>query len=70
MSELWPRLVASGTELLAQELIPGPESRIESYHVYVDEQGAIVGEFTGQKIRTKPSAFGSVRPWKSPRRRT
>ena len=58
MRELWPRLVASGTELLAQELIPGPESRIESYHVYVDEQGAIAGEFTGRKIRTKPSAFG------------
>jgi D-aspartate ligase len=58
MRELWPRLVACGTQLLAQELIPGPESRIESYHVYVDEQGAIVGEFTGQKIRTKPRAFG------------
>jgi len=56
--ELWPRLVASGTDLLAQELIPGPESRIESYHVYVDEQGAIVGEFTGRKIRTQPAAFG------------
>jgi D-aspartate ligase len=58
MAELWPRLVASGTQLLAQQLIPGPETRIESYHVYVDEQGAIVGEFTGRKIRTQPSAFG------------
>lgn len=58
MDELWPRLVASGTDLLAQELIPGPESRIESYHVYVDAQGAIVGEFTGRKIRTQPSNFG------------
>jgi D-aspartate ligase len=58
LSELWPRLVASGAELLAQELIPGPESRIESYHVYVDKHGAIVGEFTGRKIRTKPSTFG------------
>jgi predicted ATP-grasp superfamily ATP-dependent carboligase len=58
LRELWPRLVVCGMELLAQELIPGPESRIESYHVYVDEQGAIVGEFTGKKIRTSPSAFG------------
>lgn len=56
--ELWPLLAASGMELLAQELIPGPESRIESYHVYVDEEGAIVGEFTGRKIRTQPAAFG------------
>jgi predicted ATP-grasp superfamily ATP-dependent carboligase len=58
MAELWPRLAASGTDLLAQELIPGAESRIESYHVYVDEQGTIVGEFTGRKIRTQPSVFG------------
>jgi predicted ATP-grasp superfamily ATP-dependent carboligase len=58
LHELWPRLVASGTDLLAQELIPGPESRIESYHVYVDEQGVIAGEFTGRKIRTRPSVFG------------
>ena len=58
LREAWPRLAASGTDLLAQELIPGPESRIESYHVYVDKQGAIVGEFTGRKIRTRPAAFG------------
>lgn len=58
MAELWPQLVASGTDLLAQELIPGPESRIESYHVYIDDQGAIVGEFTGRKIRTRPNVFG------------
>ncbi|WP_448187847.1 carboxylate--amine ligase [Azospirillum sp. sgz301742] len=55
---LWPRLVAAGIELLAQELIPGPETRIESYHVYVDATGAIAGEFTGRKIRTYPQAFG------------
>jgi predicted ATP-grasp superfamily ATP-dependent carboligase len=55
---LWPRLVAVGIELLAQELIPGPETRIESYHVYVDAAGATAGEFTGRKIRTYPTAFG------------
>ncbi len=55
---LWPRLVAEGIELLAQELIPGPETRIESYHVYVDGSGGIAGEFTGRKIRTYPQAFG------------
>jgi D-aspartate ligase len=56
--ELWPRLVAVGMDLLAQELVPGPETRIESYHVYVDQQGHIVGEFTGQKIRTQPASYG------------
>lgn len=55
---LWPHLVDAGQDLLAQELIPGPESRIESYHVYVDPQGEIAGEFTGRKIRTFPEAYG------------
>lgn len=55
---LWPRLTAAGIELLAQELIPGPESAIESYHVYVDAQGEVAGEFTGRKIRTYPAVYG------------
>jgi len=55
---LWPRLAATGTELLAQELIPGPEAHIESYHVYVDQRGDVAGEFTGRKIRTFPVSYG------------
>ena len=55
---LWPRLAAVGLDLLVQEMIPGPETRIESYHVYVDERGAVAGEFTGAKIRTYPLAYG------------
>jgi predicted ATP-grasp superfamily ATP-dependent carboligase len=43
---------------LAQEFIPGPESSIESYHVYVDADGETAGEFTGRKIRTYPAKFG------------
>ncbi|MCW2238617.1 carboxylate--amine ligase [Azospirillum canadense] len=58
MRDLWPRMAASGRNFLAQEIIPGPESRIESYHVYVDAGGAIAGEFTGRKIRTYPNAYG------------
>lgn len=49
---------AAGIALLAQELIPGPERLVESYHAYVDGTGAIAGEFTGRKIRTLPAAFG------------
>lgn len=45
-------------ELLVQQLIPGDEDRIESYHVYVDDEGAIAGEFTGRKIRTIPHRYG------------
>jgi predicted ATP-grasp superfamily ATP-dependent carboligase len=58
LRSLWPKLAASGVEVLAQELIVGPETRIESYHVYVDEQGEIAGEFTGRKIRTYPREYG------------
>ncbi|HKO98106.1 MAG TPA: ATP-grasp domain-containing protein [Pyrinomonadaceae bacterium] len=58
LARLWPKLAASGVEVLAQELIDGPETRIESYHVYVNDQGEIVGEFTGRKIRTFPVDYG------------
>jgi predicted ATP-grasp superfamily ATP-dependent carboligase len=56
--ELWPRLASNEMDLLVQELIPGPESCIESYHVYVDHRGEIAGEFTGRKIRTYPPSCG------------
>jgi D-aspartate ligase len=55
----WPRLVAADVELLAQELIAGPESMIESYHTYVEDQGTVVAEFTGRKLRTRPAEFGN-----------
>jgi predicted ATP-grasp superfamily ATP-dependent carboligase/CelD/BcsL family acetyltransferase involved in cellulose biosynthesis len=55
---LWPRLAAANLPILAQEMIPGPETCVESYHAYVDERGNLVGEFTGKKIRTLPAAYG------------
>ncbi len=58
LAALWPRLAAASVPVLLQELIPGPETRIESYHVYVDDSGETVGEFTGRKIRTWPPAYG------------
>jgi D-aspartate ligase len=58
LRELWPQLAGGGFGLVAQELIPGGEERIESYHVYVDERGEVAGEFTGRKVRTWPREFG------------
>jgi D-aspartate ligase len=55
---LWPQLLDAGVDLLAQQLIPGTEAQIESYHCYVDQRGGIAGEFTGRKIRTFPIAYG------------
>jgi D-aspartate ligase len=52
------RLVAGGVEALVQEVVIGPESRVESYHVYIDGDGQIAGEFTGRKLRTYPRRYG------------
>ena len=60
LGELWPSLAREQLRVLVQELIPGPETRVESYHVYVDDSGQTVGEFTGRKIRTHPPAYGET----------
>jgi D-aspartate ligase len=56
--ELSARIAEAHMPVLLQEIVPGPETLIESYHVYVDEAGVIVGEFTGRKIRTYPARYG------------
>jgi len=58
LRDTWPRLAEAGVDMIVQELITGPESRVESYHAYVDFDGAVVAEFTGAKIRTQPQTFG------------
>jgi predicted ATP-grasp superfamily ATP-dependent carboligase/CelD/BcsL family acetyltransferase involved in cellulose biosynthesis len=55
---LGPQLAAARLSVLVQSLVPGPESRIESYHTYVGERGAVVAEFTGRKVRTHPAHLG------------
>jgi D-aspartate ligase len=58
LAAIWPRLASAGVSLLAQEMVAGEESAIESYHVYVGTDSAILAEFTGKKIRTRPARFG------------
>ena len=58
LRRLWPELAALGVDVLAQEAVPGPESRIESFHAYVDRGGMVAGAFTGRKIRTWPARYG------------
>ena len=58
LAALWPRLQTLRVAVLAQELIAGPESNIETYHSYIDDDGAVVAEFAGRKIRTRPRHFG------------
>jgi predicted ATP-grasp superfamily ATP-dependent carboligase len=57
LGALWLRLPGTGT-FVAQQYVGGPESSIESYHVYVADDGEIVGEFTGHKLRTSPADCG------------
>jgi predicted ATP-grasp superfamily ATP-dependent carboligase/CelD/BcsL family acetyltransferase involved in cellulose biosynthesis len=58
LREMWPRIAGANLSILAQELVPGPETCIESYHAYVDERGNVVGEFAGKKVRTWPASYG------------
>lgn len=58
LESLWTTLAAAGVDVLVQELVPGGEDRIESYHVYVDVDGRIAGEFAGRKLRTYPAVYG------------
>jgi predicted ATP-grasp superfamily ATP-dependent carboligase len=58
LADLWPRLAALSAPVVLQESVPGPESRLESYHVYVDRTGWTAGEFAGRKIRTLPPSYG------------
>ena len=56
----WPRLAEAGVDLVVQELVPGGEDRVESYHCYVDPHGEPAAEFTGRKLRTFPPRFGGT----------
>jgi predicted ATP-grasp superfamily ATP-dependent carboligase len=58
LDALWRVLADAEVAVLAQEAIPGPETRMESYHAYVDPDGELVAEFTGRKIRTAPPRYG------------
>ena len=58
LREAWPAFRDIGLDLIVQELVPGPETLIESHHAYVDATGHVVAEFTGRKIRTRPPEYG------------
>lgn len=58
LADLCRTAAGSGVDCMVQELVPGPETAIESYHVYVDAGGRTVREFAGAKLRTEPPEFG------------
>jgi predicted ATP-grasp superfamily ATP-dependent carboligase len=58
LRELHAQLAGSDLAVLVQEVVPGPEDRVLSYHCYVDATGEIAGEFTDRKLRTYPKVYG------------
>ncbi len=58
LQRLLDRIEPSGISVIVQEMVPGPETLIESYHAYIDAAGRTVGAFTGAKIRTFPLEHG------------
>ena len=52
------QLAETAADVVVQEIVSGPETRIESHHAYVDATGAVAGEFTGRKLRTHPPQYG------------
>lgn len=58
LQDMWRAARAAGVALVAQQFVPGPESRVESHHSYVDRAGDLVADFTGTKVRTRPREFG------------
>ncbi len=56
--EIATQLVGGGVPLAFQELIPGDESRIFSYHTFNDVGFKALGDFVGRKIRVYPSFGG------------
>ena len=58
LRDLLERLAPHHPRVLLQQHIPGSETHIESYHVYVDREGEVAAEFTGRKLRTHPPSLG------------
>jgi D-aspartate ligase len=58
LQDLLETLAPHHSRVLLQRHVPGPETRIESYHVYVDPAGEVAAEFTGRKLRTHPASLG------------
>lgn len=47
-----------GIEVVAQELIPGPDSLLSSFYTYIDERGARLFDYTKRVIRRYPVMRG------------
>lgn len=58
LAALLNRPEVEGERFNVQRYIPGDETRIVSYHAFIDDDGNLIGDFCGRKIRTVPPEFG------------
>jgi len=58
LKELLNKCKETGSEMLIQQLVPGGEENIVSYHSYVNADGELLAEHCGRKIRTYPLHYG------------
>lgn len=58
LAALLNRPEVEGERFNVQRYIPGDETRIVSYHAFIGDDGDLVGDFCGRKIRTIPPEFG------------
>jgi predicted ATP-grasp superfamily ATP-dependent carboligase len=58
LTVLLNRSEVRGERFSVQRYIPGDETSIVSYHAFIDDDGNLVGDFCGRKIRTLPREFG------------
>ena len=53
-----PALLAHASELVVQEHVRGDVDSLHSFHGFADEDGELLGAFSGHKIRTYPRVAG------------
>ena len=60
LAAIMPGIPASAGTLLAQEIVPGPESEITLCCAWLDGEGQAHQAFTARKLRQYPPGFGSA----------
>lgn len=60
LESVLPKIPDKIGKILAQEIIPGPESNITLWCGYIDAAGKVRQSFTARKLRQYPPGFGSA----------
>jgi predicted ATP-grasp superfamily ATP-dependent carboligase len=58
LANMLERIESFSSDFVVQELIPGGEEHIYSFHAYLDARRRALGHFLGRKIRTYPHRAG------------